>query len=191
MKYINECDICATNLPKMAKYPQKYLEIPQVPVAVLAVDTIGHLPAPSIRYRWASTVICMCMSYVFVVPMKEKSAENVVEVYLSGMFSHKDSSIAILSHNGTELKNTVLDDACEQFDIKRLLSCLFHTQGNLRTENVHNFLKRTLNIFLVSSDLEWDELLLFECYCYNIFPSCNGTKPPFSSCLAVNKQEAN
>ena len=26
---------------------------------------------------------------------------------------------------------------------------------------------------------EWNELLPFACYCYNILPSCNGTKPPY------------
>ena len=46
-------------------------------------------------------------------------------------------------------------------------------------ENVHNFLKRTLTKFLESSDLKWDKLLPFACYCYNIFPGNNGTEPPF------------
>ena len=44
---------------------------------------------------------------------------------------------------------------------------------------MHNFLKRTLTKFLNNSDLEWDEFLPFTCYCYNIFPSSNGTKSPF------------
>ena len=43
MKCINKCDICAKNLTNIAKYPQMHLEIPQVWVATLARDTIGHL----------------------------------------------------------------------------------------------------------------------------------------------------
>ena len=46
-------------------------------------------------------------------------------------------------------------------------------------ENVHSFLKRTLTKFLNSSNLEWDELLPFACYCYNILPDSHGTEPPF------------
>ena len=42
------------------------------------------------------------------------------------------------------------------------------------------FLKRTLSKFLESSDLEWDELLSFACYCYNIFPSNSGPEAPCS-----------
>ena len=49
--------------------------------------------------------ICMYISYVFARPIKEKSTENVVQAYLSGIFTHKGSSISILSDNGTEFKN--------------------------------------------------------------------------------------
>ena len=46
--HINRCDISDKNLPNMAKYPQKHLQIPQVPLALLAMDTIGHL---SVMFR--------------------------------------------------------------------------------------------------------------------------------------------
>ena len=41
MKYVVKCDFCAKNLPNMAKYAQKHLEIHQVQMAVLAMDTLG------------------------------------------------------------------------------------------------------------------------------------------------------
>ena len=130
------------------------------------------------------------MSYVFAIPMKETSAENVVQAYLSGISAHKGGSISILSDNGREFKNTVLDHTCKQLAILRLFLNLFYPLGNLKIENVNNFFKRTLSKFLESSDLEWDELLSFVCYCYNIFPSSNETEPPFSSYMAMNKQKA-
>ena len=86
MKYINECDICTKNLPNMAKCPQKHLEIPEVPVAVLAMDTIGHLSVTSREYWWALTAICMHTSYVFATLMNEMSVEN--ECYLSLPIRH-------------------------------------------------------------------------------------------------------
>ena len=79
---------------------------------------------------------------------------------------------------GQNLK-TVLNEACNQLGIKRLFSKLFHLQGNAKVEIVHNFLKQTLTKFLDNSDLEWDELLPFACYCYNIFPGSKGTQPTF------------
>ena len=111
--------------------------------------------------------------------LKEKSVENFTQVYLSNIFAHKGDSIAILSDNGTEFQNTSLNEACNQLSIKRIFSNQFLPQGNSRIKNVHNFLKRTLTKFLESSDIEWNELLPFVFYYYNIFPISNGTKPPF------------
>ena len=61
--------------------------------------------------------------------MKEKSAQNVVQAYLLGIFAHKKGSIAILSDNGTEFKITVLNEACDQLGIKRLFTNLYHSKA--------------------------------------------------------------
>ena len=45
--------------------------------------------------------------------MKEKSAKHVVQVYLSRMSTHKGGSTVILSDDGAEFKNTILNDACD------------------------------------------------------------------------------
>ena len=116
---------------------------------------------------------------MFAIPTKERSAENVVQAHLSGIFAHKLGSIVIPIDNGTELKNTVLNETFKQLCIKRLFSIPFHPQGNSGIDSVDNFLKRTLAKFLECSESEWDELLPFVCYCYNIIPSSNGTKLAF------------
>ena len=61
---------------------------------------------------------------------------------------------------------------------ERLFTNPFHPQGNAKVENIHSFIKRTLTKFLDSSNLEWDELLQFTCYCYNIFPGSDSTESP-------------
>ena len=58
------------------------------------------------------------MSYLFAVTMKEKSAENVLQAYLSGILAHKDGSITILSDNEKGFKNKAVNEACDQLGIK-------------------------------------------------------------------------
>ena len=50
-------------------------------------------------------IICVCCTN------EGKVTKNVVQAY-----THKRRSIAIISDNGTEFKNAVLNDACEQLD---------------------------------------------------------------------------
>ena len=65
-------------------------------MAVLAMDIIGCLLITSKVNRLALTAICLHMSYMVAVPMKEKSAENVVQAYLSSILANKGGSVAIL-----------------------------------------------------------------------------------------------
>ena len=57
VKDIGKCSVCANNLANMSKYPQKHLEMPQIPKAVLTIDTIGYLPVTSKGNRWTFTAI--------------------------------------------------------------------------------------------------------------------------------------
>ena len=105
---MGKCSICATHLPNMARYPQQHLEIPQLPMAVLTIDTVT-----SKANKWALTAICLHMLYTFAILMKEKSAENVIQAYLSGILAYKGRNVAMLIYNGTEFKNKVLNEVCD------------------------------------------------------------------------------
>ena len=84
------------HLPNIARYPQQHIEVLQTPMAVQAMDTIGHLPITAKSNRWALTAICLHASYILTVPTKEKSAENVVKSYLSGILAHKGGGVAYI-----------------------------------------------------------------------------------------------
>ena len=91
----------------MARYPQQYLEVPQIAVAVLAINTIGYLPITSKGNKWSLTAICLHTSYVFTVLMKEKSAEYIIQVYLSGILAPEGRGVALHSDSRTEFKNKI------------------------------------------------------------------------------------
>ena len=90
----------------------------------------------------------------FAIPMKEKSAEMLYKSTCKAYSLKKGGSITFLSDNATKFKNTILNEACDQHGTKRLFSNPFHPQCNSISENMQNFLKRTLTEFLESSDLE-------------------------------------
>ena len=156
------------NSTQYGKVPQKHLEIAQVPMA--------HLPVMSKGNRWALTASCLKTSYVFAVPVKEKLAENVNQVYLLGILAHKGGCVAILSDSRTELKIKLLMKHVINFEFRGYFS-------------MHNSLKWILAKFLESRNLEWDALLPFACYCYNMFPSSNGTESPFFPMFGWNPAE--
>ena len=130
MKYITKSDIFAKKSNQHGKVPTKPSGNQQIPMTVLALDTIDHLPITSKGNRWALSEICLHTSYVLTFPMKYNLVESVVQTYLSGILVHKSGSVAILSDNEREIKNKVLNEAHNQFGIKRLFPNPFHPRGN-------------------------------------------------------------
>ena len=53
--HINSCIICSKNLPNPANHPQLQLEIPKVPFACIAIDTIGKLPTTTSGNKYVLT----------------------------------------------------------------------------------------------------------------------------------------
>ena len=73
----------------MARYPKQHLEVLEVPMAVLAIDTIGHLPITSNGNRWALTGICLHTPCFFAVPMKKNLLKTNIQAYLSNILTQK------------------------------------------------------------------------------------------------------
>ena len=92
----------------------------------------------------------MLTSYIIAVPIPNKAAELVIEAYLSGILSRTGASMVCLSDNGSELKNSQRNTVLAQLGIKQIFSNPYKPQGNSHTENIHNFLKRTLTKVSVS-----------------------------------------
>ena len=135
-KFIADCLLWNNNHPDMTKYAHLHLEIPQFPMAILAMDTIGRLPVISKGHHYALTAICVHMSFIFAIPLKEKSAQHIVHAYLTGILAKVERSL-LSCWITTEFHNKSLIAACDQLGIKQIYSNPFHPEGNSCIENHH------------------------------------------------------
>ena len=178
--HISNCITYSKNLLNISCHPQLHLKIPKVPFTCIAIETIGMLPTTSSGNRYALTCNDLLTSYIIAVPMPDKTAESVVEAYLSGISSRAGPSMVCLSDNSSELKISQMNTVLKQLGMKHIYSNPYQPQGNLRIDNVHNFLKRTLTKILSSSDAKWDKVLPFACYCFNLTPTTDDLESLFS-----------
>ena len=169
----------APKIPYISCHPQLHLEIPKVPFICVAIETIGKLPTTSSGNRYALTGIDLLMSYIIAVPIPDKTAESVVETYLSGILSQTGASMICLSDNGYEIKNNQMNTVLKRLGIKCIYSNPYRPQGNSQIENIHNFLKRTLTKFRSSLDAKWDKVLPFTYYCLNLTLTSDDLESPF------------
>ena len=84
----------------------------------VSMDLIGEFHPPTTkRNRYALTVICMPTVNVFSIPLKAKTAEEVLQAYIDKIYSKFGGSMKILSDNGTEFKNKIFEQIAKELGV--------------------------------------------------------------------------
>ena len=132
------------------------------------MDLIGEFhPPTSHGHRYALTAVCMLTGFMWCVPLKTKTAEEVAKAYMDHIYSNFGGSIKILTDNGTEFKNKLFKELVEKLGTELSIhSPLYRPQSNGKIEGFHRFLKMCIGKH-INYGLEWDELTPMAMACYN------------------------
>ena len=91
----------------------------------------------------------------------------------------------ILSDNGTEFKNHLLDQVLKQLGIKRIFSAPYHPQNNRNLEIFHKYLKPTLKKICEKDPSNWDKYINQVLASYRVTPHLASAETPF--CLVYGR----
>ena len=81
-KHSKMCYQCQRN-KQVVKYATLHFDVATFPMHFISMDLIGEFHPPTSRKHWyALTVICMLTGYVFSVPLKTKTSEEVIQAYI-------------------------------------------------------------------------------------------------------------
>ena len=104
-KHIKMCYQCQRRNKQLIKYATLHFDVATFPMQFISMDLIGKFHPPTAKNnRYALTAICMLTGYVFCIPLKTKTAEEVIQAYIDNKYSKFGGSMKILSDNGTEFK---------------------------------------------------------------------------------------
>ena len=76
--------------------------------------------------------MCLLTLYLTAVPLKSKTAEEVVMTYIKHILPITSCSTLILQDNGAEFKNSQLITTFKSLGIKPIYSNPYRPQGNSR-----------------------------------------------------------
>ena len=138
----------------------------------ISMDLIGEFHPPMKEgFRYALTVICMLTGYTWCIPIRTKTAKEVVNAYMREIYYKYGGSQKILSDNGTEFKNELFTQVAKRLGVEhKIYSPPFHPQSNGRIEGFHHFLKACLAKH-INKTKEWSEIVPMACAAYNFFPN--------------------
>ena len=179
-KHIQRCYQCQRRNKQVVKYATLHFDVATFPMQFISMDLIGEFHPPTSKgKRYALTVICMLTGYVFCIPLKTKTAEEVLQAYIDNVYSKFGGSIKILSDNGTEFKNKIFEQVAKELGVVyKLYTPPYHPASNGRIEGFHAFLKACISKH-ISPQLEWDDLVPLACAAYNFIPNEHSKESPF------------
>ena len=168
------------NNKQVVKYNKLHFEASPAPMKFISMELIGEFHPPSSKgNRYALTVICMHTRFVFCIPLKTKSAEDVVQAYIDKVYSQFGGSEKVLTDNGTEFKNKLINEVCEQLGVKhKIYSPPYRPQSIGRIESFHYFLKACISKH-ITPQIEWDDVVPLACAAYNFLPNEHSKESPF------------
>ena len=158
-KYIANCTLCCREKAKVQAYPLQMREIPDRPFDKIAIPLVTECEMSDSGNKHILTIIDHLMGWPEAFPIPDKSADTIVSTFINQYLPVHMCPRYILSKNGTEFKNNLIDQVLKQLGIERIFSTPYHPQSNGKLEVFHKYLKPTLKTLCEKDPSNWDKYL--------------------------------
>ena len=106
-KHCKACATCILHRSENVKFERKIFCPSLLPMDFICMDLIGKFyPPTSHGHCYALMAVCMLTGFTWCIPLKMKTADEVVKAYLDHIYSLFGGSVKIMMDNGTELRTS-------------------------------------------------------------------------------------
>ena len=149
-------------------------DIPNRPFNKIAIDLVTDCETSTSGNKHILTIIDHLMGWPGAFPIPDKSADTIVATLINEYLP-----VHMCPDNGTEFKNTFMDQVLQQLGIERIFSAPYHPQSNGKLEVFHKYLKPTLKKLCKKDPANWDKYLNQVLTSYRIMPNLATAESPF------------
>ena len=154
-------------------------EIPDRPFDKIAIDLVTDCETSTSGNKHILTIIDHLTGWPEAFPIPDKSTDTIVATLINEYLPVHMCLRYILSDNGTEFKNSLMDQVLQQLGIDRVFSALYHPQSNGKLEVFHKYLKPTLKKLCKKDPANWDKYLNQVLTSYRTTPNLATAELPF------------
>ena len=127
----------------------------------LSIDLTGPHPRSTKGNVYTLTVICHFTKWAEGYPIRNKEAATVARVLVDHFIAHYGMPKSILSDQGSEFCNHVIDEVYDLLNIRRLRTTSYHPSCNGAVERLHRTMNAMLAKMVKESQRDWDVQLPF------------------------------
>ena len=158
-------------------------KIPDRPFDKIAIDLVTDCKMSTSGNKHILTIIDHLTGWPEAFPIPDKSTDTIVTTLINHYLPVHMCPRYILSDNGTEFKNNLMDQVLQQLGIDRIFSAPYHPQNNGKLEVFHKYLKPTLKKLCEKDPANWDKYINQVLASYRITPNLATVESPFFSSL--------
>ena len=129
-KYIANCALCCREKGQIQNYPLQMMEIPDRPFDKIAIDPVTECETSTSGNKYILTIINHLRGWPEACPIPDKSADTIVSTFINKYLPVHMCPRYILSDNGSEFKNHLMDQVLKQLGIEQIFSAPYHPQSN-------------------------------------------------------------
>ena len=154
-------------------------DIPDRPFDKIAMYPITECKIYTSGNKHILTIIDHLTRWPEAYPIPDKSVDTIVSTFINKYLPVHMCPRYILSDNGTEFKNSLMDQVLQQLGIDRIFSAPYHPQSNSKLDIFHKYLKPTLKKLCEKDPSNCDKYLNQVHASYRVTPNLATTEMSF------------
>ena len=155
------------------------MEIPDRPFNRIAIDLVTECETSTSGNKHILTIIDHLTAWPETFPIPDKSTDTIISTFINEYLPVHMCPQYILSDNGMEFKNNLMDQVLQQLGIDRIFSAPYHPQSKSKLKVFHKYLKPTLKKLCQRDPRNWDKYLNQVLASYRITPNLAMAETPF------------
>ena len=154
-KWARECQHC--QLAKINRHttpPIGEFSVPERRFSHLNVDLVGPLPVSN-GFRYLLTAVDRFTRWPIAIPMRDISAESVVDSFAHGWIAHFGVPASITTDRGSQFSSALWSQLMQTWSIKCHQTTAYHPAANGLVERFHRRLKESLIALSENEPVNW------------------------------------
>ena len=169
----------AEKKPKSKPIHFRWQRFPDRPFDKITMDLVTECETSTSGNKHILTITEHLLGWPEAFPIPDKSGDTIVSTFINQYLPVYMCPRYILSDNGTEFKNTLMDQVLKQLGIERIFSAPYHPQSNGKLEVFHKYLKPTLKKLCEKDLSNWDKYINQVLACYRVSPNLATVQTPY------------
>ena len=162
-----------------ARLPLLRSPIPSYAFQYVNIDLTGRFSMCTNRWEYILVCKCQLTLYVILIPIKNKSQEEVQQALVNRLFMVYGSVYCLISDNGGEFKGRLSDCINYLINNKHKTATAYNPAANAKVEQANATIKNMLSQFVSENQLDWDIYLPVIAYSYNTTIAASTGFSPF------------